>query len=179
MFEFGTEVFFAFWIASTSVGLPDRSAPPSFAATSMFLISLANDFARRWSLIAFWCLVVAHLEWPDMCLLEKSAPVKRATTVYPEAPSDRRTPDRRRPSGEANAGSSSSRTPDLPHLRGRVRMPRRPYSGSTRGTGCRPSFRGGTTCRGGCPVRPRRPVRPTGQRASQHPFRRSPRQEPG
>src|ERR1700709_427515 len=68
MFEFGTDVFLAFWMASTSVGLPERSAPPSFAATSMFLISLAKDFARRWALIAFWCLVVAHLEWPDMNL---------------------------------------------------------------------------------------------------------------
>jgi len=27
---------------------------------------LANDFARRESVIAFLCLVVAHLEWPDM-----------------------------------------------------------------------------------------------------------------
>src|SRR5471030_1294213 len=68
MFELGTDVFLAFWMASTSVGLPERSAPPILAATSMFLISFANDFARRWSLIAFWCLVVAHLEWPDMFL---------------------------------------------------------------------------------------------------------------
>jgi hypothetical protein len=29
-------------------------------------MSLANDFARRESVIAFLCLVVAHLEWPDM-----------------------------------------------------------------------------------------------------------------
>ena len=65
MFSFGTEVFFAFCTASTSVGLPERSAPPIFAATSMFLISFANDLARRWSLTAFWCLVVAHLECPD------------------------------------------------------------------------------------------------------------------
>src|SRR3982751_3368401 len=66
MLSLGTEVFFAFWMASTSVGLPERSAPPILAATSMFLMSLANDLARRESLIAFWCLVVAHLEWPDM-----------------------------------------------------------------------------------------------------------------
>ena len=32
----------------------------------MFLMSLANDLARRESMIAFLCLVVAHLEWPDM-----------------------------------------------------------------------------------------------------------------
>ncbi len=47
MLSFGTEVFFAFCTASTRVGLPERSAPPIFAATSMFLMSLANDFARR------------------------------------------------------------------------------------------------------------------------------------
>ena len=47
MLSFGTEVFFAFCTASTRVGLPERSAPPIFAATSMFLMSFANDFARR------------------------------------------------------------------------------------------------------------------------------------
>src|SRR5690606_12155796 len=66
MLSFGTEVFFAFWTASKSVGLPLRSAPPILAATSMFLMSLANDLARRASMTAFLCLVVAHLEWPDM-----------------------------------------------------------------------------------------------------------------
>jgi hypothetical protein len=40
--------------------------PPSFAATSMFLMSFAHDFARRESMTAFLCLVVAHLECPDM-----------------------------------------------------------------------------------------------------------------
>src|ERR1700712_4491931 len=89
MFEFGTEVFFAFWIASTSVGLPDRSAPPSFAATSMFLMSLANDLARRESLIAFWCLVVAHLEWPDMTAIlpsERMSPAVASPRGSPLVP---------------------------------------------------------------------------------------------
>src|SRR6478609_3676873 len=71
MLSFGTEVFFAFCTASTRVGLPDMSAPPIFAATSMFLMSFANDFARRESMIAFLCLVVAHLECPDMRLLNR------------------------------------------------------------------------------------------------------------
>src|SRR6478609_4969909 len=71
MLSFGTEVFFAFCTASTRVGLPERSAPPIFAATSMFLMSFANDFARRESMIAFLCLVVAHLECPDMRLLNR------------------------------------------------------------------------------------------------------------
>src|ERR1700758_5460881 len=63
MLSLGTEVFFAFWMASYSVGLPPGSPPPVRAATSMFLISRANSLPRRASLTAFWCLVVAHLEW--------------------------------------------------------------------------------------------------------------------
>src|ERR1700720_4290660 len=63
MFSLGTELFFAFWIASYSVGLPAGSPPPTRAATSMFLISRANIFPRRASMTAFLCLVVAHLEW--------------------------------------------------------------------------------------------------------------------
>src|SRR6195952_2637596 len=64
MLSLGTDVFLAFWMASYSVGLPDGSPPPVLAATSMFLISRANSLPRRASLTAFWCLVVAHLEWP-------------------------------------------------------------------------------------------------------------------
>src|SRR3954469_16833204 len=66
MLSLGTEVFFAFWMASYSVGLPLTSPPPVRAATSMFLISLAKDLPRRASMTAFLCLVVAHLEWPLM-----------------------------------------------------------------------------------------------------------------
>jgi hypothetical protein len=36
------------------------------AATSIALINFAKFFARRLSMIAFLCFVVAHLEWPDM-----------------------------------------------------------------------------------------------------------------
>src|SRR3954451_11786728 len=64
MLSLGTEDFFAFWTASKSVGLPDRSPPPVRAATSMFLISLAKSLPRLASIPAFLCLVVAHLEWP-------------------------------------------------------------------------------------------------------------------
>src|ERR1700751_4477241 len=66
MLSLGTDVFLAFWMASYSVGLPAGSPPPVRAATSMFLISRANSLPRRASLTAFWCLVVAHLEWPLM-----------------------------------------------------------------------------------------------------------------
>src|SRR3954469_10874482 len=66
MLSLGTDDFLAFWIASYSVGLPPMSPPPMRAATSMFLISLANILPRRASITAFLCLVVAHFEWPDM-----------------------------------------------------------------------------------------------------------------
>src|SRR3954454_24623019 len=69
MLSFGTELFFAFWIASYSVGLPAGSPPPVRAATSTFLISLANSLPRLASTTAFLCLVVAHLEWPLTVLL--------------------------------------------------------------------------------------------------------------
>src|SRR6185503_5473059 len=64
MLSFGTELFLAFWIASYSVGLPPGSPPPTRAATSTFLISLANSLPRLASMTAFLCFVVAHLEWP-------------------------------------------------------------------------------------------------------------------
>src|SRR4249919_3639782 len=66
MLSLGTEDFLAFWMASYSVGLPSGSPPPVRAATSMFLISLANILPRRASMTAFLCLVVAHLECPLM-----------------------------------------------------------------------------------------------------------------
>src|SRR5215475_5599994 len=66
MLSLGTEFFFAFWMASYSVGLPPGSPPPTRAATSMFLINRAKFLPRRASITAFLCLVVAHLEWPLM-----------------------------------------------------------------------------------------------------------------
>src|SRR5512139_67837 len=66
MLSLGTELFLAFWMASYSVGLPAGSPPPVRAATSMFLISLANILPRLASITAFLCFVVAHFEWPLM-----------------------------------------------------------------------------------------------------------------
>src|SRR5919107_4406628 len=66
MLSLGTEDFFAFWMASYSVGFPPGSPPPIRAATSLFLMSLAKSLPRRASITAFLCLVVAHLECPDM-----------------------------------------------------------------------------------------------------------------
>src|SRR4051794_24810703 len=78
MLSFGTDDFFAFWMASYSVGLPAGSPPPVRAATSMFLISFANILPRLASTTAFLCLVVAHLEWPDInSLLLGRAPAPR------------------------------------------------------------------------------------------------------
>src|SRR6476661_2849358 len=68
MLSFGTEDFLAFWMASYSVGLPAGSPPPVRAATSMFLMSLANILPRLASMTAFLFLVVAHFLWPDMRL---------------------------------------------------------------------------------------------------------------
>src|SRR5262249_38710684 len=66
MLSFGTEFFFAFWMASYSVGFPAGSPPPVRAATSMFLIRRANSLPRLASTTAFLCFVVAHFEWPDI-----------------------------------------------------------------------------------------------------------------
>src|SRR6478609_6454114 len=81
MLSLGTELFLAFWMASKSVGLPSGSPPPIRAATSMFLISLANILPRRASMTAFLCLVVAHLEWPDMLPLLVLVRRRRAGSV--------------------------------------------------------------------------------------------------
>src|SRR5262245_59593206 len=68
MLSFGTEFFFAFWMASYRVGLPAGSPPPTRAATSTFLIRRANSLPRRASMTAFLCLAVAHFDVPDMLL---------------------------------------------------------------------------------------------------------------
>src|SRR3954462_13113304 len=67
MLSLGTELPFAFWMASARVGLPAGSPPPVRAATSTFLMSLANSLPRRASTTAFLCFVVAHFEWPLTC----------------------------------------------------------------------------------------------------------------
>src|SRR5258705_10916779 len=88
MFSFGTELFFAFCTASYRVGLPAGSPPPVRAATSTFLISRAKSLPRRASTTAFLCLVVAHLEWPDMasplCLNVRAAHHVHEEPVHPQ-----------------------------------------------------------------------------------------------
>src|SRR5690625_783898 len=70
MLSAGTELRLAFWMASYSVGLPAGSPPPVRAATSMFFTRRAKSLPRLASSAAFLCLVVAHLEWPAMMLLQ-------------------------------------------------------------------------------------------------------------
>src|SRR3954467_12531323 len=62
----GTEESRAFWYIVRSDGFISGSGPPSRAATSTWRISLANTFARLASVAPFLCLIVAHLEWPDI-----------------------------------------------------------------------------------------------------------------
>src|ERR687893_715506 len=80
MLSLGTELFFAFWMASYSVGLPAGSPPPVRAATSTFLISLANSLPRLASIAAFLRFLVAHLEWP------LTSPPRRRSSVSFAAP---------------------------------------------------------------------------------------------
>src|SRR5215468_12635694 len=47
-------------------GLPSGSPPPLLAAMVISLIRRVNIFPRLASSAPFLCLIVAHLEWPDM-----------------------------------------------------------------------------------------------------------------
>src|SRR5690349_4211445 len=89
MLSFGTELFFAFWMASYSVGLPAGSPPPIRAATSTFLMSLANILPRLESMTAFLCFVVAHLEWPDIQNLRVYRASSACPSDHPAAALDR------------------------------------------------------------------------------------------
>src|SRR3954469_11060274 len=66
MVSIGTDASRALANMVRRVALALMSPPPSRAATSTWRISLANSLPRALSLAPFWCLIVAHLEWPDM-----------------------------------------------------------------------------------------------------------------
>src|SRR5215469_2813101 len=57
---------FAARIAVRSRGLPSGSPPPFFAAMVISLIRRVNILPRLASSAPFLCLIVAHLEWPDI-----------------------------------------------------------------------------------------------------------------
>src|SRR5262245_49050791 len=52
--------------AVRSRGLAFTSPPPMRAATVISLMNFVNSLPRRASFWAFLCLIVLHLEWPDM-----------------------------------------------------------------------------------------------------------------
>src|SRR3954451_21908947 len=132
MLSLGTELFFAFWMASNSVGLPAGSPPPVLAATSMFLISLAKSLPRLASMPAFLCFVVAHLEWPLT-----SPPLRRRVRRWSLDPGgllssrNGRCPrTARAPGGPRSARGGSWWPPDSPGGRRRsYRRPARPRPG--------------------------------------------------
>ncbi len=66
MVSSGTDASRAFWYIVRSVALLSRSPPPSRAATSTWRMSLAKSLPRALSAAPFLCLIVAHLEWPDI-----------------------------------------------------------------------------------------------------------------
>src|ERR1700735_5462590 len=53
-------------IAERRRGLPSGSPPPVLAAMVISLIRRVNILPRLASSAPFLCLIVAHLEWPDM-----------------------------------------------------------------------------------------------------------------
>src|SRR4051794_10159011 len=106
MVSAGTDAARALTTMVRSVGLPSMSLPPSRAATSIWRISLANSLPRALSLAPFWCLMVAHFEWPDMLktLLEEGgtvggaggrSPVRDGTRPPVPSPAGRGQGDRR------------------------------------------------------------------------------------
>ena len=70
----GTDASRAFWYIVRSVGFMSGSPPPFLAATSTWRISLAKSLPRLASAAPFLCLIVAHLEWPDMLVSVRSSP---------------------------------------------------------------------------------------------------------
>src|ERR1041384_8041287 len=72
MLSFGMLLAFAADTAVRKRGLASISPPPILAATVISLISLVKILPRLASFAAFLCLIVLHLEWPDMTgLLQK------------------------------------------------------------------------------------------------------------
>src|SRR5215475_5444320 len=127
MLSLGTDDFLAFWMASYSVGLPAGSPPPILAATSMFLISLANILPRRASMTAFLCLVVAHFEWPDMVLLpslSRSGPGTGGGLGRRRRPRGGRTSPSTTPAGHPRSYRRRARPRPAPAPRRRPRPPR-------------------------------------------------------
>src|ERR1700733_8786231 len=68
MLSFGMFSFLAARMAVRSRGLESGSPPPTRAAMVISRISLVKMRPRLASVAAFLCLIVAHLECPDMII---------------------------------------------------------------------------------------------------------------
>src|SRR5437763_9193385 len=66
MLSFGIDASLALRTAFSSAALPSGSPPPSRAATVIARVSLENCAPLRESTTAFLCLMLAHLECPDI-----------------------------------------------------------------------------------------------------------------
>src|SRR3972149_3460300 len=66
MFSFGMFSALAEAVAARRRGLASASPPPILAAMVTSLMSRLNTRPRLASVAAFLCLMVAHLEWPDI-----------------------------------------------------------------------------------------------------------------
>src|SRR5579875_168142 len=112
----GTDASRAFWNIVRSVGLLSGSPPPSRAATSTWRISLAKSLPLALSAAPFLCLMVAHLEWPDMLVSSydgsgeprwrrRTGLLVRVANGFTGPPSRAPLP-RRRPARPARAGTA-------------------------------------------------------------------------
>ena len=107
MLSLGTDWALAFAIASASVGLPAGSPPPTRAATSTPLMSLANSLPRFASTKAFLCLVVAHFEWP---LMQRSLTARIGPAMRSDPPTR----------SSLHCARSARRRPGRPRMRPRA-----------------------------------------------------------
>src|SRR5437588_6964640 len=77
MLSLGIDASLALRTAFSSAALPLGSPPPSRAATMMARASLENCAPRRESTTAFLCLMLAHLECPDMARILRTQRARR------------------------------------------------------------------------------------------------------
>src|SRR5258705_2537573 len=89
MLSFGMLATLAAATTVRSRGLPFGSPPPTRAATVISLMIFVNTRPRLASAAPFLCLIVCHLEWPDMGA-SRVADGRHSST----APHNRRSPRR-------------------------------------------------------------------------------------
>src|ERR1700684_2584132 len=99
MFSCGMFSALAARIAVRSRGFPSGSPPPPLAAIVISLIKRVKIFPRLASSAPFLCLIVAHLEWPDITTSEglKMAAHPRRDLASISQPKASRLPQRATP----------------------------------------------------------------------------------